>query len=224
MKQVFVTATGTDVGKTVITCALTHQLVQAGHAVRTIKPVISGYTQDTAASIDTAEIIQALGHDMTPETIAQVSPWRFTHPLSPDMAATREGRAIDYQDLLTFCRPNGSGESDVDYLVIEGVGGAFVPLDDTHLVVDWILDMNMPAIVVAGSYLGTLSHTVATFEAMQGRGVSVSAIVISESEVSPVPLAETADAMRRLIPGIPVVTVPRLDHWTQAPDLTGLIG
>ena len=219
MKRYFITSTGTDIGKTFVTCALTHQLVQQGKPVNTIKPIISGYTDDTKDSIDTAEIIRALGQKLTSETIAHVSPWRFTHALAPDMAALREGRAIDYKALLDFCQP----DEHVEIQLIEGVGGAFVPLDDNHLVVDWILDLDIPTIMVVGSYLGTLSHTVATVEALRGRGSTVAGIIISESEESPVPLDELRDTMARLVPDMTLSLVPRLDHWSEAPDITSIL-
>ena len=223
MNRTFITATGTDVGKTMVTCALTHQLVQQGRHVRTIKPIISGYTKHTMDTIDTAEIIRALGHKMTPETIAQVSPWRFSHALAPDMAALREGREIDYDDLLDFCHATDHGENHFDELLIEGVGGAFVPLDHEHLVVDWIKDLDIGIIVVAGSYLGTLSHTVATCEALRGRGVDIKGIVISESEESPVPMDELVETMQRLIPDTQIGIIPRVEHWSEAPNVTGIL-
>ena len=223
MNSTFITATGTDVGKTMVTCALIHHLIKNGKAVRAIKPIISGYTEHTMDSIDTAEIIRALGHKMTPETIAQVSPWRFTHALAPDMAALREGREIDYQDLLDFCHSDDLGDHHIDDLLIEGVGGAFVPLDEKHLVVDWVNDLDIGVIVVAGSYLGTLSHTVATCEALRGRGVTIKGIIISESEESPLPMDELVATMKRLIPETRVEVIPRIEHWSEAPDLTGML-
>jgi dethiobiotin synthetase len=219
MKRYFITSTGTDIGKTFVTCALTHQLVQQGLQVSTIKPIISGYTDDTKDSIDTAEIIRALGQKLTPETIAHLSPWRFTHALAPDMAALREGRSIDYGALLDFCQP----DDQFDIQLIEGVGGAFVPLDDDHLVVDWILDLDVPTIMVVGSYLGTLSHTVATVEALRGRGGTVAGIIVSESEESPVPLDELRNTMARLVADTPISLVPRLEHWSEAPNITGIL-
>jgi dethiobiotin synthetase len=219
MKRYFITGTGTDVGKTFVTCAIINQLVKQGKKVEGLKPIISGFTDDNMHEIDTAEIIEALGHHMTPEMIAHVSPWRFIHPMSPDMAAKREGRQIDYRDLLTFCQDGHTAE----YLLIEGVGGAFVPLDASHLVADWITDLDIPALVVAGSYLGTLSHTLATIEALKARKIGIQAIVISESAESPVPIEETRETMALLIPDIPITVIPRLPHWRDAPNLTELI-
>ena len=219
MKQVFVASSGTGIGKTMVTCALTWQLRQQGKAVRTLKPIISDFAEHRMEASDTYEIIRALGHDLTPERVVEISPWRFIAPLSPDMAAAREGRQIDFDDLMSFCnRTHGE-----DILIIEGVGGAFVPIDNTHLVSDWIAALNMPTILVVGSYLGTLSHTIATCEAMRERGLAITGIVISESEESPVPLEETRDTLSRFIPDMRFSLLPRIAHWKDAPDLTDLV-
>jgi dethiobiotin synthetase len=200
----FITSTGTGIGKTYVTALLCRQLRMAGRTVRALKPVISGFDPADCADSDTALILRALGQAVIPDTIDAVSPWRFHAPLSPDMAAAREGRSLDVAELTAFCRP---GQEDV--LLIEGVGGAMVPLSKTETVTDWMLALDIPAIVVAGSYLGTISHTLTTVTAMQGRGVAVTAVVVSESAESPVRLAETVAAIARFIPDIPVVPLPR---------------
>ena len=219
MTKLFITSSGTEIGKTFITCALTWQLRQKGLTVETLKPIISDFAEGQVETSDTYEILRAQEQDLTAEHITAVSPWRFIAPLSPDMAAAREGRSIDFDDLIAFC----ARDHAADHLLIEGVGGTFVPLDDTHLVADWIKALNMPALLVVGSYLGTLSHTISAYEAMTERGMSVAGIVISESEESPVPLEETRDTLARFIPDMPFALVPRLAHWKEAPDLTHLV-
>ena len=219
MKQVFVTSSGTGIGKTMVTCALTWQLRQRGKTVRTLKPIISDFAEHRVEASDTYEIILALGHELAPERVVEISPWRFIAPLSPDMAAGREDRQIDFDDLIAFCNRTHSE----DVLIVEGVGGTFVPIDDTHLVSDWIAALNMPAILVVGSYLGTLSHTIATCEAMRERGLTIAGIVISESEESPVPLEETGETLSRFIPDMRFSLLPRIVHWKDAPDLTDLV-
>jgi dethiobiotin synthetase len=83
-----------------------------------------------------------------------------------------------------------------------------VPLDATHLVADWIKALKIPAILVAGTYLGTISHTIAAAESLVVRGVPIAGIVLSESLVSPVPPAETAMVLARFLPH-PVHIIPR---------------
>ena len=124
MKTLFVTSSGTGIGKTLVTAALCHQLRQAGTRVRALKPVISGFDADTQAESDTAIILDSLGLPLTPETVEPVSPWRFAAPLSPDMAAVREGRALDFDAIVRFCREAATGPEEV--LLIEGVGGRIV--------------------------------------------------------------------------------------------------
>ncbi len=220
----FVTATGTGVGKTLVTAALCHQLCAQGRAVRALKPVLSGYLPEEARTSDAGVLLRSLGRGATDREVADISPWRFSAPLSPDMAAAREGRSIDGKALVQFCRDAGK---DGEILLIEGIGGAMVPIDATTTVLDWIADLGAPSLLVAGSYLGTLSHTLTTIEAMRARGLAPSGLVISESEESPVPLEETAAAIRRFAPGIPTALVPRIPAskcpWQSAPDLSWLL-
>ena len=219
MSRFFITSSGTGIGKTVVTCALTWQLRQQGKSVLALKPVISDFSEHRVQTTDTYNIIHAMGQQVTADWIARISPWRFIAPLSPDMAAAREGRDVNFDDLVEHC----AGLHPEDFLLIEGVGGAFVPLDRTHMVVDLIDALDMPAILVCGSYLGTLSHTIATYESLVGRDIPVAGVVISESPDSPVPLEETRDTLQRFLPQARFVLLPRIDHWKSAPDLTLLV-
>ncbi len=92
MTAIFITATGTDVGKTFVAASLIGHLRQMGRVVEAIKPVVSGFDPTQAATSDPAVLIKALGVPVTPQAIEQISPWRFRAPLSPDLAARREGR------------------------------------------------------------------------------------------------------------------------------------
>ena len=116
--------------------------------------MISDFTEEGFAESDTAVLLQALGRQATGETIDAMSPWRFTAPLSPDMAAAREGRTIDFVALVDFCRQtieDCSDKSDsTGITLIEGVGGVMVPLTQTHTVLDWITELNIPSIIVVG--------------------------------------------------------------------------
>ena len=94
-------------------------------------------------------------------------------------------------------------------MLVEGVGGAMVPLDAKHTVRDWIAALGLPALLTTGSYLGTISHTLTAAEALLSRGVDIAAIVVSESEISPVPPEETAAAIGRFLPDIAVHIIPR---------------
>lgn len=204
MTPLFVTATGTGVGKTALVCTLLQFWQRQGLEARALKPVISGFSADDDES-DTHRLLRAMDEVPSAEAIDAVSPWRFEAPLSPDVAADREGRSIDFDALVDFCRKMPA----TDRLLIEGVGGAFVPLDADHTVADWIKALDIPAVVVAGAYLGTLSHTIATVEALHARNISVSAVIISEAMEAPMPAAETQAVLARFLKPVSVGLLPR---------------
>ena len=206
MSAWFITATGTDIGKTVLTTTLCRQLTARGHAVRALKPILSGYSSDEKDDSDSGRILRSLGVAPSNEAVASITPWRFAAPLSPDMAAAREDRRIDFAALVDFCAPG-----DEDILLIEGVGGAMVPLTERETVLDWIIALKTPTLVVAGSYLGAISHTLTTVAAMRDRGAAIGAIVVSESLENPVPLHETIETMQRFLGSIPVFAMQRTE-------------
>ena len=222
MKGLFVTATGTEVGKTFVTAALCHQLKAANKPVYAIKPIISGIDDNKFSGTDTAVIAESLGCELTPEIVNTISPFRYKAPLAPAMAAALEGSTLEYDALLDFCR---TSIEQNPFTLIEGVGGSFVPLTDTKLVANWIADLDLPSIVVAGSYLGTLSHITATLEAMAARQLPVRALVICQSKGADHPNFAATVAQAKTWAPVPVVAIPRiagLKGWQKAPDLLGL--
>jgi dethiobiotin synthetase len=207
MSSFFVTATGTDVGKTYVSAGIIRAARAAGRRFSAVKPVLSGFDPQAPDASDPAILLAAMERRITPPNIAAIAPWRFAAPLSPDMAAAREGRTLDFDALIAFCET--AMEAAADTLLIEGVGGVAVPLDATHLVAEWIAALRIPAILVAGTYLGTISHTLTAAEALTACGIEIDAIVLSESCDPPVPAGETADTLNRFLPQLPIHIIPR---------------
>jgi dethiobiotin synthetase len=208
MTTVFVTSSGTDIGKTYVSAMLVRQLRAAGKVVRALKPVVSGFDEASFAASDTAMLMKALGEPAVYENSARISRWRYRAALSPDMAAAREGQSIDFVALVNHCLDAASGD---ETLVVEGVGGLMVPLDARHTVLDWMLELKrlqMQPLLVVGSYLGTISHTLTALDVMRRNGLAPRAIIVSESPESPVPLAETVETIARFAK-CEVVAVPR---------------
>jgi dethiobiotin synthetase len=208
VSAIFITATGTDIGKTFVAGGLIRELRQRGRAVDAIKPVLSGFDPARAAESDAGRLLTALGRPATMEEIDRVTPFRFAAPMSPDMAARAEGRMLDYADLVAFCRRAMVQARGT--LVIEGVGGVMVPLDRAHTVLDWISVLRTPLVLVCGSYLGTLSHTLTALHVVAQRGLDIAAVVVSETAGSTVPLADTAASIADFAQPIPVLALPRL--------------
>src|SRR5262245_43386351 len=100
MTAAFITATGTDIGKTFVTRGLIKHLRAQGRTVSALKPVVSGYEPAEAAGSDPGLLLAALGREVTEDTIADISPWRYAAPLSPHIAAAREGRTIEFRRVV----------------------------------------------------------------------------------------------------------------------------
>jgi dethiobiotin synthetase len=213
---IFVTATGTDVGKTYVCASLIGHLRRMGRTVEAIKPVVSGFDPAQAAASDPGVLLQALGLPVTMEEIERIAPWRFSAPLSPDMAAAHEGRQIDVDAVIAYCRTAIDQRRDI--MLIEGVGGIMVPLDAERTILDVMMALQVPLILVAGSYLGTISHTLTAVDALYRRSMKVIAIIVSETPGSTVPLDDTVAAIGRFVE--PVIGLPR-QRQTGQPGASG---
>jgi dethiobiotin synthetase len=213
MSQLFITATGTEIGKTHVTALLTTAFRAAARSVCALKPIATGFDADAIAASDSGRLLAAQGMTVSTENLEQVTPWRFAQPLSPDMAAARERRRIPFGELLAFCRAPRAA----DMTLIEGIGGLMTPLDDTHTVLDWVEAFAAPTLLVAGSYLGTLSHTLTAVGMLRRHNPTLLyGVVVSESPEQPVDAAETARVLARFCAPAPVVVLPRKDSPVQS--------
>jgi dethiobiotin synthetase len=222
MDGLFISAVGTGVGKTLVTSILCWQLRRAGRAVAAIKPVVSGFREDDAES-DPVVILRALGKPFSEEEVAAISPWRFALPASPHLAARAEGGGPSVEDAAAFCRawvrPGGS------VLLIEGAGGIMTPLGEEFTVLDLAASLEHSVVLVTGSYLGAISHTLTALSVIRARGLPVRGVVVSES-IETAGLGETVEAIRQFAGDeTQVCALPRLagadeEKWRGAPDLT----
>jgi dethiobiotin synthase len=161
----FVTGTDTDVGKTVVAAWLLAHLDAAQLDACYWKPVQAG----TAPETDSATVRRLSNVDgarILPE--AYVLP----EPIAPHEAARRAGIAIDMARLI-------APPCDGGLLVVEGAGGAMVPLNDDALVIDLAEELWLPVILVARSTLGTINHTLLSLEAIRRRGLPLAGVVIN---------------------------------------------
>ena len=222
MEAQFITGTGTDIGKTWLACALLRHWRTEGRHVAALKPVLSGFDARHPEASDAGQLLAALGRAVSTVELDAVAPWRFVAPLSPDMAAAQEGREINFDELVAFTRRAIAAPQRP--LLIEGVGGVMAPLDERHTVRDWIVASGLPCVLVAGSYLGSLSHTLTALEALQKLGAGVTAIAVNESPGSTVALAATLETLSRHATGIPLVAIGRANPQAGVARLAALVG
>lgn len=219
MKHYFISATGTDIGKTLFTAALTWQLRARGESVLALKPLASGFDPEHSEQSDAASLLAAMEKPIS--ALPDICPWRFRAPLAPDLAAAQENRSVPYEDMLAFCKR----DNDADITLIEGVGGIMSPITPEHTVLGWIKALNIPVILVSGSYVGAISHTLTALEVMKTHNITLQSLVISASDASPMSVAATADAIKAHgHNSLRCCYIPRLDStakmWKMAPDVT----
>lgn len=209
MSAIFVTATGTEVGKTYVIEMLVSRWLQDGRDVQALKPVISGFDADDPEGSDTARLLRATGKALTLAEIDAMSPWRYAAPLSPDMAAAQENKQVPFDDVVAHCRlAIAQAEKQSMTLVIEGIGGVMVPLDANRTILDLIDALKIPVILVCGSYLGSLSHTLTAVSALRHRNIPIDRMIVNETPESTVPLTEVSKTLERFVQNIAIETLP----------------
>lgn len=211
MPALFVTGTGTDIGKTYVTCALIRALKARGAAVDAFKPVVSGFDPRDAAGSDPARLAAALG---APGDVFRIAPRRYRAPLSPNIAARLEGDILALNDMVIDAMARAAEVRD-GLLLVEGAGGVMSPLTDTETNLDMVAALGAPALLVAGSYLGTISHVLTALVALRAARARVAAVVMSESPDAP-DLTQTAQALTPFLDDAPLFLAPRAEAWDAA--------
>ena len=135
-----------------------------------------------------------------------MAPFRFKAPLSPNMAAEREGRVLDFEALISTCRAACGSDR---LTLIEGIGGVMVPLDGQRTVLDLIAALALPVVLVSGTGLGALSHCLTAYDALRTRGATPIIVVLNESAHASVPLDATRQTIAGFCAGSQVALVPR---------------
>jgi dethiobiotin synthetase len=217
MPGIFITAIGTDAGKTFVTAGLIRALRAGEQKVSALKPIVSGFDATDPKGSDPAVLLEALGRGVAPAELDAISPWRFKAPLSPDMAARKEGRSIDVEKVAAFCRAAIAGSDGL--VLIEGVGGIMVPLDTRFTVLDLMQRLALPVILVAGTYLGAVSHCLSALETLKTRNLLPRMIVINESEGATVTMGDTLETLSYFCGNVPLIALPRqpLGAFSSAP-------
>jgi dethiobiotin synthetase len=222
LRGVFVTGTGTEVGKTVVAAVIVHTLAARGEAVAVFKPAITGLddfpadgpisadidrksTRRPVVERDHALLRRAAGSEQSDDEIA---PYRYGPPASPHLAAALAGQEIDPRLLIASAR---AAAANADALVCEGVGGLLVPLSPTYLVRDLAADLALPLAIAASPTLGTINHTLLTIEAARAAELTVESVVLTPWPAQPTAIEESNRETIESLGGVRVETLPRLD-------------
>jgi dethiobiotin synthetase len=173
MRGIFVTGTGTGVGKTAVAAVIARTFAARGARVGVFKPAVTGLEEVNGVPPDHELLRLASGSEQSDEEIA---PYRYGAALSPHLAAELGGEAIAPGRLRAAA---GAAAGGADMVVCEGVGGFLVPLTLDYLVRDLARDLALPVVIAASPGLGTINHTLLTIDAVRAAGLEVAGVVLS---------------------------------------------
>jgi dethiobiotin synthetase len=192
---IYITATGTDAGKTHILCELLRGARARGHAPVALKPVLSGYDPEDLESSDAGLLLAAMGHNACAESVDRVTPYRFTEAVAPDKAAAREGVFLLHSQVVDFCaQAMAEAQGPV---FIEGAGGVMSPIASDGLNLDLIRSLDARPILICGAYLGAISHTLTAVAAMRANDVPPEITLINPHPAGPASPEEMAESLAR---------------------------
>jgi dethiobiotin synthetase len=213
-RGVFITATDTGVGKTLVASALVWCLTQRGIDVGVMKPIETGVSRSAKARSDGARLRRAAGNC---DPMAEVSPYVFRLPVAPVSAARAEGTTVR---IATIIRAFHALRQKHRLMAVEGVGGVYAPLTASLNVLDLLYQLKLPAIVVGQSGLGGINHALLTLHALRQRNIPILALVLNQrrpvhTKTARLQEQSTVTLLRRLSK-VPVVgPIPYRPHVNQ---------
>lgn len=207
MRGVFVTGTGTEVGKTVVAAAIARTAAALRRRVAVFKPAVSGLDDCATSPVPPDHELLRLAARST-QAPDEIAPYRYGPPVSPHLAAALAGEEISPERLVAAAR---AAAEDAHVLISEGVGGLLVPLRHDYLVRDFAVDLGLPLVIAAPPGLGTINHTLLTIEAARAVGLEVAAVVLTPWPAKPSLVEESNRETIERLGGVAVGVLPPLD-------------
>lgn len=175
MRGVLITGTDTGVGKTFIGCGLAAALTARGNKVGVFKPAETGCALRDG-ELYPEDALRLAAFARSPLSLEQLCPYRFALPVAPNVAAEMAGTVIEKERIFALFRQTSA---QCDVMLVEGAGGLLVPLRDRYTFADLARDLDVPVLVVVGSKLGALNHTLLTLSCAQGMSLRVAGYIVN---------------------------------------------
>lgn len=207
MQPYFVTGTDTEVGKTLVAAALLWLARQHGLRCSALKPVAAGCTREHGRLVndDAVQLMAASGTDLDYRT---VNPIALEPAIAPHIAAVQAGVELSAAKLGAHCR--NALARDMDFAIVEGAGGWFVPLNDSETLADLCLDLGARPILVVGMRLGCLNHALLTAHAIAKAGAEMAGWVANCPEPEMPVFEENVATLRERLSAPCLGVVPHL--------------
>ena len=207
-KGIFITATDTGIGKTVVAAGLALVLRARGFNVGVMKPIATGcFGEGRLVSADAVYLFEAAENEFAPLT----SPIRYRNPVAPSIASIYERKEVDINAIR---KAYTELKKHYDYIIVEGIGGLLVPIKKNFLVANMIREMGIPLVIVSHVNLGAINHTLLTVDSALMRGLSIKGIIFNRAPIVNYSLAElTNPRVIHELTGLPVLgTLPEIDN------------
>ncbi|ARJ23683.1 dethiobiotin synthase [Bacillus mycoides] len=198
MSGFFITATDTEVGKTVVTGALAGIFRERRHNVGVYKPLQSGHV----ASNPEGDAARLKAFSGVPTKEDEICPYSITEPLAPRLAMKRAGRTVTLKEITDHYKEL---LKEFNSLFVEGAGGLAVPYTEDALVIDFAKELKLPLIVVARPTLGTVNHTVLTISYAKAHGLTVAGVILSGCKECEKERVQENKEMIEELSGVPVL-------------------
>lgn len=189
----FITGTDTEIGKTLVSCILLHKLAQQGLKVVGMKPVASGARLNAEGVLNNADANELMNHSNVKLDYELINPYCFAPAIAPHVAAAQAGIRIE---LNKIAQAFHSISAQVDKVIVEGVGGWLVPLNERECVADLALKLTLPVILIVGIRLGCINHALLTYESMHHRGINIIGWIANEVDPKMLNREETIKALQ----------------------------
>lgn len=209
-KAIFITATDTGVGKTVISCAIGLTLKKKGIDVGVMKPF-------QCAGSDTAFLLKTLEIE---DERSLVNPYFAKEPLAPFVAFKRQKKKIDLEKFFSAYRELRRRHQ---FLIVEGAGGLLVPIKENYLISDFVRDLDMPIVIVARAGLGTISHSLLTQRYADDYGIKIKGLIINGLKGKDLAEQTNPEVLREFL-GVPLLgTIPFIKNVKSKDGLARLV-
>jgi len=213
-KGFFVTGTDTGIGKTTVSCALLYAFAAQGKKVVGMKSIAAG--SENGLWMDVELLLAASNVNVSRQ---QINPYAFEPAVAPHIAAQRASREIDLEVIrAAYCALS----MKADIVIVEGVGGFLVPINQQQDGADLAKILNLPVILVVGMYLGCLNHAFLTVKAIQSTGLELAGWVANCMDPQMLAIAENISTLERQL-GCPLLGTLPFDRETDIRQCTELL-
>jgi dethiobiotin synthetase len=190
----FITGTDTGVGKTWVTTLLLDDLRALGKHTLALKPVASGVSSQHGMNEDAYLLMH---HATIKSTFEEINPYCFMRPIAPSLAAKQEKKSLHVDAIWQACQP--SLQKPVDVILIEGVGGWSVPLNDQETTADLAKKFGFPIILVVGLRLGCLNHALLTAQAIRAVNLPFAGWIANQVDPHMESVAENIEVLKHFL-------------------------